>query len=295
MMGGLILLSGFSNARVDISPLTPALTITWTGGNVVLTQDFCVQSTQSPQPNSTDVIPYRVSVAEPFVLVSGANQIPGTLQWIDQVTSNSTTLASATPTGYVMTGKVAGCPGGDNGRLILTFTEAAITTVPPAVYQQVFTITAENTGGGRNAHTSELSITVTIPDSVRVSQLNDIDLGLFTGSTLSGSDSLCVFRASGLPYAVTLTGSGGGAFEVDNGSASIPLQVTWDDGNGAVPALSGVTLTGRANSFSGNSHCNSGASNNATLAVEATAADIAASSPTAGNYSGVIMILIELD
>ncbi|MFN3714228.1 MAG: hypothetical protein ACK4SX_11250 [Alcanivoracaceae bacterium] len=296
LLGGILLWSHVAVARVDIAPLAPAFNVTWAGGNVVLTQDFCVQSTQNPQPAGTDIIPYRVSVSAPFALVNGANQIAGTLQWVDLVTSTTTTLAPATPTGYVMTGRIANCPGGNNGRLILTFTEAAITGVPPAVYQQAFVVTAENTGGGRSSHAADLTVTVTIPDTVRISQLDDIDLGLFSGSTLSGSDSLCVFRASGLAYSVTLAGSGaGGAFEVTNGDTPIPLQVSWDDGVGAVPVDANVKLASRANSFSGNTHCNNGAANNAVLAVQATAADVAASNASAGNYFGVITILIELD
>lgn len=283
-------------ARVDITPVAPVQNFIWSTGNIVVVQDFCVASTFSPQPQSTDVIPYRVEVTGPLAVLNGANQVPAVSQWTDLVTSSTTTLAASTPTGYVMTGKLANCPGGNNGRLTLTFTEAAITSVPPGFYQQDFIVIVGNTGNGRAVFQAILTVSIDIPDSVRVSQLNDIDLGTFSGLDLNGSDSFCVFRASGLPYAVTLTGSGtGGIFSLTNGATEIPLTVTWNDGVGAVPVSPGVLLSTRVNSFSGNSHCNNGAGNNATIGVGATAATVAASSPTSGSYVGTITMIVELE
>lgn len=291
-----VLLPSLAIARIDIDPVAPVQNFVWSGGDVVVTQAFCVQSTNGPQPANTDVIPYRVEVAGPLAVLNGANQVAAVAEWTDLVASSTTTLTANTPTGYVMTGKIANCPGGNNGRLTLTFTEAAITSVPPGLYQQGFVVTVSNTGGGRSTFQATLTVTIDIPDSVRVSQLNDIDLGTFSGLDLNGSDSFCVFRASGLPYAVTLTGSGtAGAFSMTNGVTEIPLTVTWNDGAGAVPASPGVLLTTRVNSFSGNSHCNNGAANNATIAVAATAATVAASSPTSGSYVGTITMIVELE
>jgi hypothetical protein len=289
-----VVLPSLAIARIDIDPVAPVQNFVWSGGSVVVVQNFCVASTLSPQPQSTDIIPYRVEVTGPLAVLNGANQVPADSQWTDLVTSSSTTLAASTPTGYVMTGKLSNCPGGDNGRLTLTFTEAAITSVPPGLYQQDFVVIVRNTGNGRAVFQSILTVTIDIPDSVRVSQLNDIDLGTFSGLDLNGSDSFCVFRASGLPYAVTLTGSGtAGIFSLTNGVTEIPLAVTWDDGTGAVAVSPGVLLTTRVNSFSGNSHCNNGASNNATIAVAATAATVAASAPTSGSYVGTITMIVE--
>ena len=296
LLMSLLLLPAPVLARIDITPVAPAQNVVWSSGNVVINQPFCVLSTQGPAPTSTDVIPYRVEVSGPLAVVNGANQVPATAQWTDLVTSASTALAADAPTGYVMTGKIANCPGGDNGRLTLTFAEAAITSVPPGLYQQNFTVTVSNTGQGRTVFRSVLTVTLDIPDSVRISQLNDIDLGTYTGLDLNGTDSFCVFRASGLPYAVTLTGSGtGGMFSLTNGVTEIPLTVSWNDGSGAVPVASGVLLTTRVNSFSGNSHCNNGAANNATIAVAATAATVAASAPTSGSYVGTITMTVELE
>lgn len=292
----LLFLSSSVLARIDITPVAPVQNFIWSAGNVVVVQDFCVASTFSPQPQSNDIIPYRVEVTGPLAVLNGANQVPAVAQWTDLVTSSSTTLAASTPTGYAMTGKLANCPGGDNGRLTLTFTEAAITSVPPGLYQQDFVVIVSNQGNGRATFQSTLTVTINIPDSVRVSQLNDIDLGTFSGLDLSGSDSFCVFRASGLPYAVTLTGSGtAGSFSLTNGVTEIPLTVTWNDGAGAVPVSPGVLLSTRVNSFSGNSHCNNGGSNNATIGVAATAATVAASSPTSGSYVGTITMIVELE
>lgn len=282
-------------ARIDITPMAVTQVLNWNGGDLVAVQDFCVVSTSGAQPQSTNVLPYRVEVAAPFALLSGANQIAGSLQWQDLRTTAITQLAPDTPTAYDKTGDITNCPGGNNGRLIATFPSAAIIAAPPGDYQGDFVITVSNTGGGRNSFASTLTLTLNLPDTVRISNLNDIDLGSYTGADLTAADSLCVYRASGLSYAVTATGSGpGGSFTLTDGAGSqVPFSASWNDGAGAVVLAPGVLLSGRTNSMAGSDTCNFGANNNAVLSVLVSAADLQLA--PAGSHSGVITLTVELE
>lgn len=282
-----------------IDPRAQTLNVSWAGGDINTTFNFCVASTDSNNLLTPPVIPYTVRASiggtgAPFTLASGANTVPLTLAWRDLVTNALYPLNPDTDVpGFQLTGDLRNCPTYTfNGRLEVTITQANLTGKPPGTYVRVFTLETENARGGPGGRdTTTLTISVVIPDSIAVTNINDIVLGTWDGiSDMVGSDSLCVYRAGGLTYGVLLTGSGaGGAFAVTQGASQIPLQVTWNDGTGAVPATPGLRITPRTNAFASSSTCNGGTNNNATLGVTATAANIG-TVPMAGTYAGVITV-----
>lgn len=283
-------------ARVDIDPRPVNLTLTWSGTDLVITQDFCVQSTQGAAPKDTTVIPYQVTVTPAFSLVSGANQIIGTFSWQDLASGGASyALSQGVGTGFVMVGDTAGCPGGNNGRLTAVFTNAAITAVPPAFYTQTFAVQVSNTGGGRKSFTSNVTMDLTLPDSIQVSQLNDILFGNYNGFDLTADEALCVFRASGGNYGITITPTAtGGQFFLENGASAIPFSVTWNDGGGAQGVTPGALLSGLGNTFTGSTSCNNGVGNNATLNVSLTAAQVDANATTSGSHTTTLILLVEM-
>jgi hypothetical protein len=295
-----ILLAAFAsgNAAVLVTPRNAIpIALTWNNGTITVTQNFCVQSTGANSPNATTpVIDYSVTAAAPFVLANGANQIPGSVSYRDLVTGVVTPLTAGVTTGDIMTGAPPGCPGGNNGQLTAVYGLSALTSAPPGVYTQSLVVAFSNANpGGPNNRTASLDLTLIIPDTMRISQLNDIDLGMFSGQNLTGQDSLCVFRASGLGYGVTVTGSGaGGSYTLTNGIDQLPFTVTWNDGSGATLVSPGVLLGGRANSFSGNNNCSNGTSNNATIAVTVLASDVSMNVASSGSFSGVLTIFVEM-
>jgi hypothetical protein len=281
---------------VDPSNVIP-ITLVWNNNAIEISQDFCVQSTSANNPNATGpVIPYNVTAAAPFALASGANLVPSTVRYQDLVTGVITTLAADVSSGDIMTGKAPNCPGGNNGRVIVSYTLNALTSVPPGTYTQSLVLTFSNANpGGPNNRTATLDMTLVIPDTVRVSQLDQINLGTFTNQNISASESLCVFRASGLGYGVTITGSGQtGNFALTNSIDTLPFTVTWNDGTGPAPVEAGVLLGGRVNAFAGNNHCNNGLNNNATLGVLVTTSDVNNNVATSGDFVGTLTILIEM-
>ena len=287
--------SGLAQARIDIDPRPLTLDLVWTGNTITVEQDFCVQSTAGANPQNNTIIDYEVTITVPLALTDGANQIPGNFSWVDLRTGVSTPLTAGAGTGVVMTGESQNCPGGNNGRLVVQFPNTAITAVPPGFYTQTFDVTVSNNGGGRSRFTDNVTMNLNLPDSIRVSQVDDILLGTFNGFDITATESLCVFRASGGNYGVTVTGSGaGGAFELNNGTSVIPFSVSWNDGTGASPLTAGALLSTQVNSVTGTDTCNNGAINNATLGINLLAADVDLFASTPGAHSGTLTILVEM-
>lgn len=297
-LGAGLLASGFSHARIDITPAALTETLNWVGTSITRNTDFCVLSVQEPQASGTTVLPYDVTAAAAtaqFELVSGANSIPVSLSWQDLRTSQTVSLSPGISTAQTNTGDTSGCPGGNNGRLILSVNNADIVAAVPGTYSGQMDIDVSNAGAGRSRFRARVTYELVVPDSIRVTQLNDVNLGTFDGVTdVSMTESLCVFRRSGGTYAVVLTGSGaGGAFHLTNGPSAIPYTVTWNDGGGAVTATAGAAIPGRTNSYTLDEYCAGGAANNAALGVQVLANDILSLASTTGIHTGVLTITVQ--
>lgn len=291
----LVLCSTYTQAHIRTDPNAFDTTSTWGGGDLNHGFNICVSSVQQPNPQGNTPIDYAVEAQGPFELVSGANTIPVTLVWEDLVSGQEVTLQPNSSTAEVFTGAPRYCPGGDNGHLKIHASATDIQAVPPGTYSSQFSFTATNSGGGKSSANFTVSVEIIIPNSIQVTQIDDIALGTFDGSNnISRADTLCVYQANGGQYAVTLTGSGsGGAFELASGGSSVPYAVSWNDGNGAQTASPGIPLPGMGNSHSGDPQCNGGASNNATVTVDVLANDISAATAS-GVHSGVLTVMVEM-
>lgn len=284
-----------AQARVDIAPTAVTIPLAWSGGDLVVSRDFCVPSTQEPAPSGTTIIPYRVIGNAPFSLASGANQIPFSVIWQDLYAGQSRTLSPNVPTAFSFTGATAGCPSGNNGRLMLTLPEASLYAAPPGAYTTNFVLDVENTGAGRKKFKTTVTLNLNLPGLIRISQLNDINLGIFDGiNNMQASDTACVFRNLAGNYGVRVSGQGaGGAFVLVNGASQVPFSATWNDGTGAAMLTPNVLLSGRRNVYTASGDCAGGAANNATLGVSALAADINNATVT-GAHVGQLTILVEM-
>lgn len=291
----LVLCTANAQAHIRTDPNAFTTTFTWNGGDLNHSFALCVSSVQEPSPQGNTPIDYAVEAQGPFELVSGANSIPVTLAWGDLISGQEVTLQANLSTSEIFTGAARQCPGGNNARLEVHASGTDIQAVPPGTYSNQFNFTATNSGRGKSSTNFTVSVDITIPNSIQITQIDDIALGTFDGSNnISRSDTLCVYQANGGQYAVTLTGSGnGGAFELISAGSSVPYAVSWNDGNGAQAATPGMPLAGMGNSRSGDPQCNGGASNNATVSVDVLANDIGAAT-SSGVHSGVLTIMVEM-
>jgi hypothetical protein len=289
-------------ARMGADPKNQTRAFTWSGGDVTRTFDFCVLSIQENNPNQgTTRIPYsvtgEVNGTAPFTLENGAGDtVPVTLEWRDLAVNNTETLSPGVATAEQFSGGVPNCPNGNNGRLVVTVAEADLVSAAPGTYSQTFDLRLANSGGGKPRARASISLDLTIPDSIQITQVDDINLGSFDGvSDMSASDSLCVYRRGGGDYGVTITGSGsGGDFTLSTGTSTIPFSVTWNDGTGAQTVDPGVLIAGLTNTYTAGRYCAGGADNNATLGVDVLANDINTAATETGTHTGTLTITVEM-
>ena len=140
--------------------------------------------------------------------------------------------------------------------------------------------------------TGDLLITLTVNNEVKISNLADIDLGVFGGTDVSGTSPACVYR-NGLPggaYNITATGSGAGnAFELTDGTDIVDYAVEFDDGSGFSGLTTGVAL-GSSGATNADDDCFTAGADNAAVRVTVTAADAAVL--PASVYTGTLTLLV---
>ena len=157
--------------------------------------------------------------------------------------------------------------------------------------QPAFSASQGSVGG---TSSGSVDISVTVPQLTRISALNDISLGTWSGSgALNGSDSLCVWTTTG-GYNITASGDGaGGAFTLDDGSGTtLAYTVQWADSAGAGSGsamTTGNALTGQTAAAT-SSTCSGGASLDATVLVDI--AETALASVTDGSYTGTLTLVV---
>jgi len=153
---------------------------------------------------------------------------------------------------------------------------------------------AATQGAVGSTSTGSVVITATVPNLVRISGLNDIALGTWSGTgDMTGSDSLCVWSTT-RKYAVTATGSGASsAFTLTSGGttpSTIAYTVQWADSSGAstgTAMTAGTPVTTR-NTTATSTTCAGGT--NATVLVRVAETDLAAAPAAA--YTGTLTLVV---
>ena len=185
---------------------------------------------------------------------------------------------------------------------IRTVAVAAIAGFYLASSGTAFAATQGTTTAGSSA--GSVDVVVTTGLVARVSGLNDIDLGTWSGAgDLSGSDDLCIGRSGvGLfangAYRVRLDGDGDAsdvsAFTLSNGTDLLHYTVAFNDatGVGGTPVTGGVMLNAQTGfGFWQFINVLFGCSvNNANIEVSVPAAELL--SVPAGNYTGTLTIVL---
>lgn len=153
---------------------------------------------------------------------------------------------------------------------------------------------AATQGAVGSTSTGSVSISVTVPNLVRLTNLDDISLGTWSGTgDMSGSDNVCVWSTT-RKYAITATGSGtSGAFTLTNGGASpstLAYSVEWKDTSGAASGSALTTATALTGQTSNVTSTTCGGGTNATLLVKILEANLAAA--PAATYTGTLTLVI---
>jgi len=284
----LFLLNFFIQAQAAIS-LQDSITIdlgTWSGsGDIDIdSNDFCVLS--EDEDSAED---YRVRITNnPFVLSGSIDTLPITIVYEDTQINGSETLTAASFTTINKTGLVD-CATITNGKFRLVITEADLQAATAGTYSTTLSVEFDQVNASGNV-TSTFTAAVAIPSLVRISGINDIDLGTWDGvNDISADTPVCIYKNAAGAYSTTLIGNGAdNAFTLTDGSKTIPYFVRYTDGNGLTKnAPKGIILTG----FGGSSQsltCNNGTNGKLDITIPNTIL----TTFTAGTYTGVLTMLV---
>lgn len=153
---------------------------------------------------------------------------------------------------------------------------------------------------GTNATTSTgtLDVDLIIPDLVRITDLDNINLGTYSGSgTETGDDDICVFRNGAGNYTVTVT-TDKGAFRISRGSGGVAAEdidfsAYWNDATsttGRSALTYNTALTTQTGAYTADTDCSGGGSLNANFSVDIAESDMQTKNPN--TYSATVTIVI---
>lgn len=153
---------------------------------------------------------------------------------------------------------------------------------------------AATQGSVGTTSTGTVDLQVTIGTLARISDLDDLDLGQFTGSgDLSDNDDVCVWSSGSSGYNITGTGSGtGGAFTLGAGAELVTYTVEWASTSGQTTGsslTSGSALTGQTTAAT-STDCNAGASPSASLIVKVAESEMLGKSAAA--FTGTLTLVV---
>lgn len=145
--------------------------------------------------------------------------------------------------------------------------------------------------------TATAVITVVIPAQFRISSMNDLALGAYSGAAMNGNDDLCVYTNGTGSYRVRATDSSSLSptdFSAQNAAASghIPFAVRWNNTTGIAgnALLSYNTPSSKTGANTQSIDCSIGG-NSANLEVRFAKNDL--QKALGGAYSSTLTVVIE--
>jgi len=266
----------------------------WSGGGSAATgaDDFCVANdpglgnSGNPGNYGLEVRPLAGTTFELVSTADPAMRLPVQIAFDDLIAGTSETLVPA-----VLTQRnkraVVNCAAPDNARLTVRASPAALQSVPPGDYVASFRFTARQASRVR---TADFTARVSIRYLIRISGLDSIDLGTFSGvADARGGDDFCVYTNNPAgTYAITAYGQGPtGSMLLRSAGAEVPFLLEYDDGSGFTQLSPNVPVT-RGNASGSAPDC-AGASN---AGIRVTAGAAALRDAPAGTYTGELVLMV---
>tara|TARA_R110002111_G_scaffold139222_3_gene204997 strand:+ start:1296 stop:2285 length:990 start_codon:yes stop_codon:yes gene_type:complete len=191
------------------------------------------------------------------------------------------------------TGQFKRCNNGDNSEIQMTLNETELVNARAGQYRGRFE--AEATGGssGTTTHSRNLVLRVTVAEIVRVSSLDNVLLGNWSGSgDMQGDETFCVYSnndSAGYTIDFSSPNKSGNVFRLGNDTLTEFVEydlVFADSALGTGTAVGRRTVSGTGS----NSAADCGSVDNARISVNVSAASLGAATPD--SYSDTITLLV---
>ncbi len=181
---------------------------------------------------------------------------------------------------------------GVNGNFQIVFDGTGLNPLSPGVYTGSFRYRFDLDNVKSKRAQGPVDVSLTIPDVVQITGLNDIPLAL-SGLLYQGGDDFCVYRnGAGGTYSVTATSAnsaGPGLFTLVSGAGSVNYDVYFDDAPGATSASTALTEGANNGGYVGTNIYNSVCSAvNASIYIESATSNFL----LGGSYSDTLTMTI---
>jgi len=191
-------------------------------------------------------------------------------------------------------GQFKKCKNGKNSEIQMLMSNTELTKARAGQYSGNFRFRVIGGSSGTVERARKILITIDIAESVRISELNNIPLGSWSGTgDMTGDETFCIYSNNdSAAYNVTVSSNqqdGGGNFRLANGplSSFVNYQLRFADtalGAGVSVGLLPISGTGS------NTQSNCNGNNNARLIVDILEADLVSSATD--NYSDTVTLLV---
>ena len=295
-------------ADVSISGLDPIRIDAWAGttSDLVGSDTFCTIScvgacNRNNRRRDYDSAAYTGGVTDGagnFYVSNGGNNMLVYFDWTHPV-DGTVRMTNYSVTGQT-TGRVTGaydCAADPNSqtRIDITVPAAELASATAGTYTETFQIDVcrLNNNNSLAECFAPVDFTVTLPELVQITRLNNINLGTWGGvSDITVTEDFCVFRNGSGGFGITINSANasGGNFNLI-GTGSTPYTIELSQGGGYFAITPGSLLTNGTSGFSGNTTRDCGGTENTTLRVTVDAADLAGLAQ--GSFSDTIVIMAE--
>lgn len=315
-----------ANARlrdfVNIESYTGISLGTWSAGdgNQLWSNLNCVASSNYtnaysvPSPNNAvsppavhELYRFRISdtAAQPgyFMYLDddptnrGNAMIPVSFEHRDsQVGTGFELLADGIYDSHAHTGQFKRCnPSNDNSEVQMSILETDLASARAGAYRGRFVAQALGGSSGTMSDTRNLIMSIAVAEIVRVSELNNVALGSWSGSgDMAASETFCVYSnndSAGYTIGMSSPNKLGDAFRLANGDTSefVDYTLEFNDsvGGGAGTPVASTTIPGIGNNSAAD--C-SDSGDNATISVTVPQANLAAATPD--SYADTVTLLV---
>ncbi len=239
----------------------------------------------------------RTDGAGNFYIRNGGDYMLVYLDWTHP-TDGTVRLTNYSVTGQT-TGPVTGaydCVADSNSqtRVDITLPAAELATASAGTYSETFMLDVCRLSGGSAVEClAPVSFSVTLPELVQVTRLDNLNLGTWSGSgDIQLIERFCVFRNGTGGFSILTNGShdSGGRFHLQD-ATTVPYTLEYTQGSGFFEATPGVGLPSATTGFAGNSTRDCGGADNTAIRVTIDAADLEGL-PT-GSFSDTLTLYLE--
>jgi len=297
-----------AGADVSISNLDPISVNAWAGATSDLTgsDTFCTISCQggcnrASHRRDYDTAAYTNGASDGagnFYISNGSDTMLVYLDWTHPVDG------TVRLTNYSVTGDTTGLVEGayscadpnSQTRIDITLPAGELASAQAGTYSETFLVDACRIGGFFYAEcTARVPFSVTLPELVQISRLDNLNLGTWDGvNDIQVTEQFCVFRngSGGFSIMTNSANASGGNFNL-TGASTVPYTIEYAQSGGYFSVAPGVRLSSGTTGFVGEGTRNCGGANNTSIRVTVDAADLAGQ--PGGSFSDTIILTVEPD